>query len=755
MSDTSVNNIVFKLTIDGQEGIAVLNVVKGEFLETGAAAEKGNEVIKQGYQSLTTELLKYNSTSENSVNSLIKFIQTQSISLDMIEKSIAILQSEAKTLAVNSDAWKQKMAAATNLKAAYGQMITQNNALNDSNRSVVPGMNSMNLAMGQFGYLLSDADMFLVNFQMGLRSIGNNVPMVVQYLQYAKSEATALNMTVGQAFMKSIAGPGGLLLGANAAMFAMQLLTQFFSDSTKEVEKHDDALEKLKKTYEELSKTTLQSLMTKVGAEIFELENKGGLGARDKGTALAQWLTKSDLSDSDQERLKLLYDQRSALDSQYKTLGEIDALKNRINENEKAYAGVSELNLNTQYRYLREHLDNKGWEANADNARKLLKEWIDGDKKQLEATDKLHDKSMEKLKQFQEHKAKAITDLIKDEYELQEAERLTAFNYRELLEERELKENELGDIHTKIRNAKNQTELTGYLVQKDLTEKSIKLIDDQIKKEEEQHEKLIDNYRKDKDEKLKARIADEEYQKDKGKWNTEFDYKFDSDPLERQRKELDAEETLSIQRAEIFGASEEQKTNIHKYYSKQRERIDQQAQFALLDSTSRMLGQLAGMFSKQTAAYKLLASAQVMIETYKAIMALYAPPPIGVGPVLAPFMTGFVGATGALQVANIMATNTSMPGYARGGAIVGENGIEVIAPAQDYATGMAELVNRTAMEVQNHFASGSGSGGNSELIKEIQAMRSELTNIKIPAYFDNKAARDIYREGKRSEAKRK
>ncbi len=748
---TQNNELVFRLIIDGKEAIATLDLTKGEFVETGAAATKANEQIAQTYKNLTAELLKYNSVNEQSVNGLTKFISEQNISVNMIENAITALNNEAKTLDVNSAAWKQKIAASDNLKAAYGKLITQHSDLDSAQKKVLPGMNSMNIAIGQFGYLLSDADMFLVNVRMGMMSIGNNVPMVLQYLQYAKQEAANLNMTVGQAFFQSISGPGGLLLGVNAAMLGMQLLTRFMSGATEEVEKQKDKIKELADAYKELSKTTAEQMKAQMDSEIFQLENKGGLGARSKGESILQWIIGSDLSSKDKERLQLLYDQRAAIIGQIQSLGEIDNLNKRISENEKAYSGVSNENLKTHYFYLTEYLSARGLEFTAANARKILKEWIDSDKKQLESLD------LEKIKKFSQDRAKAITDILKDEQEQLEKDAYTMYNYRELIEEREAKEQELLEVHKKIKNARNETELTGYLVQKEMIEKSIKLLEDQTKKVEDESDWQIEAWRKEQDAKFKNSEDDYKDAKEKKKFELELPAKLENDPYERQKKQLDAEEALTIERAQMYGATEEEITNIHTYYSKQRQQIDFQADQVRLNQTSQMLGQLAGMFNKQTAAYKMLASAQVMIETYKGIMAAYAPPPVGVGPVLAPFMTGIILATGFANVANIMKQDTAMKGFETGGRLPrGKYGFfegthnEIVAPEEDFMTVAHELIGRSIIEAKNYLSVAStGSASNSALIDRIDKLSSKIEDLAsrpARAYLDNDEAEKIGRQ---------
>ena len=713
--------LVFKLMIDNKEVSATLDLTKGEFVETGAAATAAQEKIQAAYKNLSSEAMKYDAVTEANVKSLTDFMKTQSISIDMIENTITVLQNEIKTLDVNSESWKQKIVASTNLKAAMGQLITSHTALGGAQQSVMPGMNSMNIAMGQFGYLLSDADMFLVNYQMGLRSIGNNIPMVVQYMQYAKQEAAGLNMTIGQAFWQSIKGPGGLLLGVNAAVFGMQLLAKFMGDSTKEIKEQKEEIDKLRDAYQKLSKQQFDSkeleLRTKLATQPMAIAK----GSSDPNFKVSpQQVYTTDEGKKLKEQLDLLLEVKN-------NMGDLEKIENRRAELQEKISKLKNIDdgLISPHK-----LD-------------LLKQYQEELKRIDERIDSIRGKSDSKSNnKFTESKAKTQEEMFKDELLSAAQSDLNGKDYVQLLEMKEDAENKYRDHLKTFSDAKSQTELDGFNFVRDVMEKNIDLINKKINEEENLTEKEIEEGRKRAAARVKQAEDDWKFEEEKKKWNTESTYKYTSDPFEQRKKELDAEEELTIERAAMYGASEEQKTNIHNYYTKQREVIERQSMFNTLTQTSQMLSQLAGLFSKQTAAYKLLATAQVMIETYKGVMALYAPPPVGVGPVLAPFMTAAVIGTGIANVANIMKQDTTMKGFARGGVIVGEDGMEVIAPAEEYATGMAELVTRTAFEVRNYFNAGSGND-NSALLGRIDKLNDRIEDLASRpalAYLNNEEA---------------
>ena len=145
------------------------------------------QIMALADQNLTEETLKYTQVNEQSISGLSNYITSQNLSTQTIEETIRALEIEIKTLGVNSDAWKQKVAASLNLRTALGNLTQTQNGYNSANRSAIPGVNQMNMAMMQFGYSLNDAQMFLVNTRMGMMGIANNIPMIVQNFMQAKN----------------------------------------------------------------------------------------------------------------------------------------------------------------------------------------------------------------------------------------------------------------------------------------------------------------------------------------------------------------------------------------------------------------------------------------------------------------------------------------------------------------------------------------------------------------------------------------
>jgi hypothetical protein len=242
----------------------------------------------------------------------------------------------------------------------------------------IANVSSMNTAIGQFGFLLGDADMFMVNFRMGMMSVANNIPMVVQMLQYARDEALKAGISMKDAFMQSIKGPGGIMLAVNGAMLAIQLLTRAFSENTKEVKKDGEEVKNLTEKYKNLStvildaqknalqkrKTDLEDLIklyNKVGTVTPELKQKGFKEITDeeidklpstntlvnKKTLLYKWIF-GDEGDKE-KRTKEFRDELKALKTELDVLANADlVVKEKVSQIMKGTFDISTPNRLTE-----------------------------------------------------------------------------------------------------------------------------------------------------------------------------------------------------------------------------------------------------------------------------------------------------------------------------------------------------------------------------------------------------------------------
>lgn len=165
-----------------------------------------------------------------------------------------------------------------------------------------------------------------------------------------------------------------------------------------------------------------------------------------------------------------------------------------------------------------------------------------------------------------------------------------------------------------------------------------------------------------------------------------------------------------------------------------------------LENTGSMLFAAEGLFGKQAVLYKTLSIAEATMSAYNAANAALLPPPVGAGPILGEIQAAIVLMNGLKRVEKIAAAQVS--GYAKGGIVVGENGPEVIENMQDYASGRAELVQKTILALQNNL--NSNTGYSPQIINEIKNLRSDLNKIlerPALAFLDDKEAKKVYYRG--------
>lgn len=810
MADTT-QQLTFKLVLDGKEAVATLDATEGKFIETEQAldkvAQQGKKIAEiesyvqnlgkdfdgvnvsvkdlierhtelqnklkseniggEAYQrwareiavieqeldkataklqitqlaneGLITETMKYASVNEQSINSLSEYITSQNLSTETIENSVRALELEIKTLAVNSDAWKQKVTASVNLRSALSNITAGQSGFNSAVRSGLPGTNQMNMAIMQFGYALNDAQMFMVNARMGMMGIANNIPMIVQNFMLAKN-AAGESATALQLITKSIMGGGGLIIGINALMFAMQFLPGLL-DSTK------GKIQELTNTMGDEEK--------KVRQQQIEFNNLitilGNLNYNEKMRGEA-------------------YDQLKEKYPEY-----ISFLKSEKDNTEKISEALKKGNEQFQLKIAlaaSERILKEYYEQAIEGEYKIQKLQTDREEmqKQFDAGNKSRGFSL-----------RAIDDDITSLTEKREG---ALKNIQLIMEKIVGLESQIIDPKKGSGNPvfdKADKELTA------LQEHNVKMAEIEGKSDTEillmkknnlvKRIELYEKYKQDVTG-LLYDLAETEAQLQKSiKPPERPEIKIEGQPEDLVLKDIkdrtDYENSLQEQSLSNWYTSEDKKIqayenytdlklSLDKEYAKRKEKLEQAQLLSTLSQTGQMLGQLSGMFGKQTAAYKVLATAQVWIETYKAVAALYAPPPVGVGPVLAPFMTAAVLAMGALQTANIASQKTDVKGFATGGRLPeGKTGFiegthnELIAPEEDFKsifkTYSAELVKNALFDAKNYISINSNASSNSDLIaikEAITKLNKHLDDgINARAYLDDREAKKVQGRG--------
>lgn len=185
---------------------------------------------------------------------------------------------------------------------------------------------------------------------------------------------------------------------------------------------------------------------------------------------------------------------------------------------------------------------------------------------------------------------------------------------------------------------------------------------------------------------------------------------------------------------------------IEKKYSLQRRETASDESRSKLKSAELMLLSAGGLFGSQAALYKTISIAEATMSAYNAANAALLPPPIGAGPILGEIQAGIVLMNSLKRVERIAAAQ--IPGYAKGGIVVGEKGPEVIENMQDYASGRAELIQKTVIALQNGL--NGTTGLSSQLFNEIKSLRSDLNKIlerPALAFLDDREAKKVYYRG--------
>lgn len=740
---TDGREIVLKLTIDDKEFIAKIDVDKNQLIELTKILDPLEQKFEAAYKKITAELSKYDSANEESVQTLTKWLSTQNLSLDVIEKSITKLQLETKAVDANDASWVKQMAAVQNLSAAHGSLVANYDSLDKTQRKMVPGQQQMSMAMNQFGYVLNDSSVFLLNFRMGLMGVANNIPMIVQMFNDARRAAAATGTTVSQQLTAALAGGGGLIIAINGVMLLLQLLPELFGDTTEAIEKQAEEVKKLSDEYKNLSTVEMQ-------AEKDSLEKRKGfldsqiktLNERKETISVpaavrggeATTVTKFKYVE-DEDNYNKFTKELTEVNSKLKVLDNVaQGSKDRLNQIFSGTFDKSSINnINFALDLLNKELNAVGSEAQRVEIRKTIKE-LEKLKDSYSGTQSSSEKK------FTSDKTKSAAEVFMAITKQDLQKDLDGKDYSELYDELETAITDYNETLSAFRNITNQKDLDAYSFAKDLMEKRIDLIRAEIREKK----KLRDDETKLNNE-VEGYInkADADYLKSKkesSRYLKEQDAKSTLDPYDQRKNELSADEEVSVERARIYGATEEQILNIHNWYAQQRTQIDFQEQQARLSNWSRTLGQLASMFGKHTAAYKVLASAQVWIEAYKGIAALYAPPPVGVGPLLAPFMSTVLYTMAGVQTANIMMQPTNMPGYATGGILPeGKAGFfegthnEIVAPEKDFISVVNDLIGQQRIALR-----GGSSGSSSEFMRELKLLNENFEKYAsrpIPAFI--------------------
>lgn len=208
---------------------------------------------------------------------------------------------------------------------------------------------------------------------------------------------------------------------------------------------------------------------------------------------------------------------------------------------------------------------------------------------------------------------------------------------------------------------------------------------------------------------------------------------------------------------EIAKAKYKNLSNLAVQYSNSIHKIDEEDKQHKVKITGQTLKSVEGLLAKHTTAYKAFVVASTIMDTYQAAEAAYksaAEIPL-VGFIMAPAVAAAATIAGMQLVNQISAVQ--VPGYVKGGAVVGEKGPEIIAPFQDYASGQAKLISMTMMALKNELNNRNlithiPEDKNSELLNEVRTLNKNFEKhaqqpILAKAYLDDREAKKIYNRG--------
>lgn len=282
MSDKLTREIKIKLSVDGKEVTGVLHVADEKLQQLAKNYTKYKSETETASKSTNTfalvldqfknELVEVSGTSENLTESVADFIRMNGLSENQIADVINVLKQEKAALGVNTVEYQKYNQAIETMTLAYGKARTSTNALTGATNQASHGTQMMSQAMGQFGWVLGDADMFLVNFRMGMMSIANNIPMVVQQFGYAKNAIQETGGSLKDALVGAIKGPGGVMIAINGLMFLINALAFLWDKQKKQIKENAEEVKNLANEYENLSTVQLNRKKLELEVEKQSLE---------------------------------------------------------------------------------------------------------------------------------------------------------------------------------------------------------------------------------------------------------------------------------------------------------------------------------------------------------------------------------------------------------------------------------------------------------------------------------------------------
>lgn len=166
-------------------------------------------------------------------------------------------------------------------------------------------------------------------------------------------------------------------------------------------------------------------------------------------------------------------------------------------------------------------------------------------------------------------------------------------------------------------------------------------------------------------------------------------------------------------------------------YAKEKARIEEEN----LRNTTAILGQTASLFEEGTAAFKVLASGQIIANTYSAATAALAPPPLGAGPIFGPAFAAVAIATGLANLARVNEIEFAEGGYTGQGAKYDVAGVvhkgEYVAPKHIVESRQAapHIAALEGMRMRGYADGGFVANQNTQPAQQALIMANALKNL--------------------------
>lgn len=178
------------------------------------------------------------------------------------------------------------------------EAVKKLNSTQPVSKEQIAGLGSMNNAVLELGYTLSDSAMFLTSFRMGMMSIGNNLPMIVQGFMQSKQAAEAAGQSISGSFVQSLKGTGGVMLAVSAADLALEVLAKAFTSTAAEESKATKEAKDFAKELKNMDFTDLEDKLAELRNRFEETKKAGlsGVAGNAIRNAFSQIMTGSPLT---------------------------------------------------------------------------------------------------------------------------------------------------------------------------------------------------------------------------------------------------------------------------------------------------------------------------------------------------------------------------------------------------------------------------------------------------------------------------